>query len=50
LAHEFIRSIVEQRPPAIDALTSARWTLPGIYAHESAMRGGEPVVIPDVGS
>lgn len=49
LAHEFIRSIVEARPPVIDALTSARWTAPGIYAHESALRGGEPVVIPDFG-
>ncbi len=48
LAHEFIRSIVERRTPAIDVLTSAEWTLPGICAHESARRGGEPVVIPDM--
>jgi predicted dehydrogenase len=48
LAHEFVRSIVERRPPAIDVFTSAEWTLPGICAHESALRDGEPVVIPDM--
>ena len=47
LAHEFVRSIVEGRPPAIDAYTAADWTAPGIRAHESALRGGEPLAIPD---
>jgi predicted dehydrogenase len=47
LAHEFIRAIVEHRPPTLDAYTAATWTAPGICAHESALRGGEPVVIPD---
>jgi predicted dehydrogenase len=47
LAHEFIRSIVEARPPAIDAVTAADWTAPGICAHASAEREGEPVVVPD---
>ena len=48
LAHEFVRSIVEERAPAIDALTSADWTAPGICAHESALRDGEMVVLPDL--
>lgn len=47
LAHEWVRSIVENRPPAINAQTAADWTAPGICAHESALRGGEPVAIPD---
>ena len=47
LVHEFVRSIVEERPPAVDALTAADWTAPGICAHESALRGGEPVPVPD---
>lgn len=47
LANEFIRSIVEERPPAVDVFTAADWTAPGICAHESALRGGEPVEIPD---
>jgi predicted dehydrogenase len=46
LAHEFIRSIVEARPAAIDAVTSADWTAPGICAHASAERDGEPVAVP----
>jgi predicted dehydrogenase len=47
MAHEFVRSIVEGRAPAIDAVTAANWTSVGICAHESAMRDGERVVIPD---
>ena len=46
LVHEFVRSIVKQRPPAVDALTAADWTAPGICAHESALQDGEAVVVP----
>ena len=46
LVHEFVRSIVEQRPPWIDAVTAANWTAPGICAHESAMDGGRQVRVP----
>lgn len=49
LAHEFIRSIVEERPAAIDAVTAANWTAPGICANESALKGGEPVAVPSFG-
>ena len=47
LVHEFIRSIVEERPPAVDVTRAANWTAAGLCAHESAMRGGEPIAIPD---
>ena len=47
LVDEFIRSIVEERPPRIDAVTAANWTAPGICAHTSAMRGGAAVEVPD---
>ncbi|MFI8193846.1 Gfo/Idh/MocA family protein [Streptomyces sp. NPDC085946] len=47
LAHEFVRSIVEDRPPAIDEITAANWTSVGICAHTSAMNGGARVPIPD---
>ncbi|CAM3563469.1 Gfo/Idh/MocA family protein [Occultella aeris] len=47
LAHEFVRSIVEGRPSAIDAPTAANWTSVGICAHESAMTGGTRIQIPD---
>jgi len=46
LAHEFIRAIVEGRPPAIDVVTAANWTCAGILAHESAMRGGAWIDLP----
>jgi hypothetical protein len=49
LVHEFVRSIVEDRAPLIDAVTAATWTAPGICGHESAMRGGEGVEVPDFG-
>ncbi|HBM80617.1 MAG TPA: oxidoreductase, partial [Clostridiaceae bacterium] len=43
---EFVRSIVEDRRPWIDAVTAANWTAAGICAHESAMHGGDEVIIP----
>ena len=47
LAHEFLRSIVENRKPYVDEVRSANWTSTGILAHESAMNGGKLVPIPD---
>jgi predicted dehydrogenase len=46
LVHEFVSSIVEKRPAAIDAITAADWTAPGLCAHTSAMQEGEVVSIP----
>lgn len=49
LAHEFVSSIVEERPPFPDAHTAANWTSAGICAHESAITGQEielPVFAP----
>lgn len=47
LAHEFVMSIVENRPPFPDVYQSVNWTMAGICAHASAMKGGEIVKIPD---
>jgi predicted dehydrogenase len=41
LANEFIRSIVDDRPPFPDVYASANWTSAGICAHESAVTGVE---------
>jgi predicted dehydrogenase len=46
LAHEFIRAIVEGRESAVDARRAANWTMAGICAHESAMKGGKRMEIP----
>lgn len=47
LVHEFISSIVEGRPSAIDSRTAAAWTAAGIVAHDSALAGGEVLSIPN---
>jgi len=47
LAHEFIMSIVEDREPFPNARKAANWTCTGILAHESAMRGGERMHLPE---
>ncbi len=46
LAHEFIMSIVEARAPFPDVYTSANWTCAGLCAHQSALKNGEHVRIP----
>lgn len=50
LVHEFIRSIQEQRRPAIDHVTAANWTSVGLCAHESALKEGQRIEIPDYAS
>ncbi len=47
LAHEFLQSIVSGRRSFPDVYQSVNWTMVGILAHESALRGGEKLVIPD---
>jgi hypothetical protein len=39
-------AVLGQQPAFPDAPTSANWTLVGICAHESAMKGGDRVAIP----
>jgi predicted dehydrogenase len=46
LAHNFLMAVLGEQPAFPDAPTSANWTLVGICAHESAMKGGEKVLIP----
>ena len=46
LVNEFVMSIIEERTPAIDEYLAANITAAGICAHESAMKGGESVIVP----
>ncbi len=46
LVHQFVMAAQGHQPAFPDAPTSANWTLVGICAHESAMKGGERVTIP----
>ncbi len=46
LANAFLLACLGEKPAFPDAPTSANWTMVGICAHQSAMKGGERVVIP----
>ena len=47
LVHEFVSALLEDRDPWPNAVTSANWTCVGICAHDSALKGGEIVRLPD---
>ncbi len=47
LVNEFVSALTEGREPFPNAVQAANWTSVGICAHESALRGGERVDIPD---
>src|SRR6516162_6071797 len=46
LAHNWLLATLGEKPAMPDAATSANWTMVGICAHQSAMKGGERVPIP----
>jgi predicted dehydrogenase len=47
LVHEFVTALVENRDPFPNAVQSANWTCVGICAHQSALKGGEIVRLPE---
>ena len=49
LTHEFISAIVEDRWPAVNVYEAIAYTLPGIMAHQSALKNGECLKIKDYG-
>jgi predicted dehydrogenase len=49
LADDFVRAVNTRTLPPVNAWTAARYTLPGIIAHESARQGGTRLPIPDFG-
>lgn len=49
LVNDFVTAVNEQTLPTVNAWVAARYTLPGIMAHESALRGGERLRIEDFG-
>lgn len=46
LAHHFLMACLGKQPPMPDAATSVNWTMVGICAHQSALKGGERIAIP----
>lgn len=50
LTHEFVSAIREDRHPAVNIWEAIAYTLPGIVAHQSALKGGEARKIRDYGA
>ncbi len=49
LVADFVRACVNRTQPPNNAWLAARYAVPGIIAHESAVRGGELLAVPDFG-
>lgn len=49
LADDFVNAVNDGSVPSVNAWVAARYTLPGVVAHESALRGGERLPVPDFG-
>lgn len=47
ITHEFIDALVNDRQPAININEAIAYTAPGIVAHQSALKGGESLKIPN---
>ena len=49
LTDEFTMAVLEKRRPAVDVHEALAYTVPGFYAHQSALEGGTMLKIPDYG-
>jgi len=49
LMDDFVTAVNEGTLPSVNAWAAARYTLPGVIAHESMRRGGERLRVPDFG-
>lgn len=49
LVHEFVDAIAHDRTPAINVWEAVRYMAAGVMAHQSAMRDGEILAVPDWG-
>lgn len=47
MVHEMVSALLENRDPWPNAITSANWTCVGLCAHESAIKCGSPVQLPE---
>jgi predicted dehydrogenase len=49
LVHEFVDAIAHERTPVINAWEAVRYMAAGVMAHQSALRDGEVLEVPDWG-
>ena len=50
LVHEFVEAIALDRLPTVNAWEAARYMAMGVTAHQSVLRGGEQLDVPDFGN
>lgn len=46
ITHEFVDACINERKPTVDIHEALAYTVPGIIAHESALKGGDCLTIP----
>jgi hypothetical protein len=44
--HEFVSAILEDREPLVNVYEALAMTVPGVIAHQSALKDGESLEIP----
>ncbi|NUQ01071.1 MAG: Gfo/Idh/MocA family oxidoreductase [Armatimonadetes bacterium] len=49
LVNEFVMAVHDRRQPRLNAWEAVRYCAPGLVAHQSALRGGERLPVPDWG-
>jgi len=49
LVDDFVKACVTGKQPPVNVWRAARYTVPGLTAHESALKDGERLVVPDFG-
>ncbi len=49
ITHEFVSAVLQHRKPEVDIYEALAYTIPGFYAHQSALEGGTLKKIPDYG-
>jgi len=49
LVDDFVKACISKQTPPVNAWEAARYTIPGLIAHESAKQGGILLEIPDCG-
>ena len=49
LVDDFCTAVYFGKLPVVNAWQAARWTIPGLLAHQSALKDGEAISVPDCG-
>ncbi len=50
LVDDFCTAVFFGKLPVVNAWQAARWTIPGLLAHQSTLKDGEAIAVPDCGN